>query len=54
MRPAHVGAGALELPAAVLGVLRQLSADVAAADLPPEGQDEVLVLDHRHIVPKDR
>ena len=53
-QPAHVGAGAFQLPAAVLGVIRQLSPDVTPADVPPEGQDEVLVLDHRHIVPKDR
>jgi hypothetical protein len=33
-------------------VLGERSADVSALDLPPEGQDEVLVLDHRHIVPK--
>jgi len=35
-------------------VLRQLATDVAAPDLSAEGEDEVLVLDHRHIVPKDR
>jgi hypothetical protein len=35
-------------------VLGERSADVSALDLPPEGQDEVLVLDHRHIVPKVR
>ena len=51
---ADVGDRALQLPAPVLGVLRELAADVTAPDLPAEGEDEVLVLDHRHIVPTDR